>query len=124
MKTLNQYRVLGITQQTEKRMVQGNIFAFCPEQAERIFLRSRPRHTVSKIRLEKQSSDSVMKLDDYKEAKEEHLLYNFDDQIGKAERPWSGAILRHEMLQKVKAAKTLLEEYIVMNPITGEMVGV
>jgi hypothetical protein len=116
---LNQYRVLGITQQTEKRMVQGNIFAFCPEQAERIFLRSRPRHTVSKIRLEKQFPDSVINLDDYKAAKEEHLLHTFAAQNKAVERQWIGAILHQKMLQAVKSQSSLLEDAwnIGANPI-------
>ena len=116
---LNHYRVLGKSKKS--KLVVEHFYAFDREQVERMFERNSPRHRIVRVELEKRCSNSVIDLDDYKEAEQEHLSHLFDVQIKKSEQQWKGAFLRNKMLEAVKSQKSLLQEVIELaaNPIVS-----
>ena len=116
---LNEYRVLGKSKKS--RLVVENLYAFDREQAERMYKSTHSGYSIVSVRMEKRCSDSVIDLDDYKEAEREHLSHLFDVQIKKSEQQWKGAFLRNKMLEAVKSQKSLLQEVVELaaNPIVS-----
>ena len=133
MKTLNIYSIL----EKDNDFRITDVDALNKEQAKRQFSEvfpEYPEHSIA-IRLITRNNGASIDPELFEEMEEEQKafqakqeaeqsLLKFEQAIERARKGWLAAFSREGMLQKVKAAKTLLEEYTVMNPIASEMMGV